>query len=133
MTSRTGNKGFSLIEVMIAVALLSLGTLMIRQGFLRSADVEGRLLRSMLADRWMDEKAWDVRESLLYRRTAEPGSDSGHFSSGNKSFDWQLETASQGKDFYSMRLAVRWLEGQGPVERVREEMFTTVNRPGTSQ
>lgn len=131
MTSKTGNKGFSLIEVMVAAALLSLGTVMIREGFLRSAELEGRLSHTMAAERWMHEKAWQARESLLYLKTAAPGSESGQFRGANKTYDWQLETQASGQEAYSLKLVVRWMEGQRPVERVRDEIFTTAKRPGT--
>src|SRR3989338_2685449 len=104
MTSKTGNKGFSLIEVMVAAALLSLGTVMIREGFLRSAELEGRLSHTMAAERWMHEKAWQTREALLYLKTAVPGNESGQFRSANKTYDWQLETQAPGQETYSLKL-----------------------------
>ena len=117
---------------MVAVAILCLGSVIIEQGFLRSAQVAGRLSNGVIADRWMDDKAWEAREALLYQTTAAPGTENGRFSVQGRDFDWQLETQGLpvGQDLYSMRLAVHWLEGQKPAERVRNEILTTVQRTG---
>ena len=121
MTSRTGNRGFTFIEVMVTVAVLSLGTVMIQGGLLRAADILNRTSNTLIARQWMDEKLWQAQETLFY--SGEGGSleaTSGNFSEYGRDFNWSLGASSTGIDLYKLKLSVTWSQGGRAVEVIKE-------------
>ena len=74
-----GVKGFSMIEVMIATVVLLLGTVMIHESFLRTADLFGRYLHTLKVRSWMDEQMWSAREAIVYSKTPAVDSRNGAF------------------------------------------------------
>ena len=105
----------------MAVAMLALGTLLIQEGFLRSAYLYGRYADTMRASVWMNERLWQAREAVLFTDTP-PEPDGGEFTAEGKSFRWALgvEALPLAKDLYALKLTVDWREGDHPISIVRE-------------
>ncbi|GEM_PF-2289262 len=111
--------GFTLIEVMLAVVFLALGTLMIQEGFLRSANLYGRYVNTMRASVWMNGRLWGAREAVLALDEA-PSSDNGELILDGVPFHWALDVREVDKDLYALRLAMEWNEGSRPLSVIRE-------------
>ena len=130
MTLRTGSNGFTLIEVMVTVAVLSLGTLIIHQGFLRSADVLVHYNSQLAAEEWADNKLWAVKESLFFTDENSAEGSNGTFEEAGRIFNWSLESNPvPGTDeLYLIRMNLSWNEGNKPVSLVKTA-YATFNKP----
>lgn len=84
-------KGFTLIEVLIAVLILSTGIILVLQAFdtsLIAVSAYRDTLRQTMLSR---EKIAEVGMSVLEQGGIEPGSSSGRFSGADHDFCWELE------------------------------------------
>ena len=121
--SRTGTNspGFSMIEVMIATAVLLLGTVMLHESYLRTADLFGRYTHTLKVRTWMDEQLWAAKESLIYSKTPSTDPQTGTFVFLAKPYNWSQSISSlSGPDLYAIRLGVNWNEGNQPVTLTKE-------------
>lgn len=120
MTLRIGNKGLTLIEVMLTVSLLSLGTVMIYQANILSLAVYGRYSHRLSLQNWAEEKIWEAKQLILESDNPETGASQGSFQHLGKNFDWKSETRltleSEDKkvSFYGILLAISWEEEGKP-------------------
>ncbi len=116
MTLSTGNKGFTLIEVMVSVVILSIGTLMIQEGMLRSVDLFNRHSNTLKAELWMDRKISEVEEDLFFAEFPALGNDAGAFTRDGRPFNWSTvsEQSPEGKNLFRVQLTVSWLEAGRP-------------------
>ena len=118
-----------MIEVMMTVALLSIGIVMIQQGFLRSAAILSRYSHTMDAQRWIDEKIWEVKEQFFYSDSSSVGDGSGNFEESGKEFHWTVATRPlEPSDLYSVSVKVDWLESGGPAQAAREIYANNVRK-----
>ena len=114
---------------MVTVAILSLGTLLIQQGLLRSSDVLNHYNSQLAIEAWADEKIWDTREALLFAAEGSQVETSGSFTESGRNFNWSIETKlNPGADqLYFVRLNARWLEGNRPIS-FGKAMVVTANK-----
>ena len=114
---RAQSAGFTLIEVMVTVVILSLGTLVIHEGLLRSADVLVHTNSQLVAEEWFSDKTWDVEESLFFSEEDSEQAASGTFTEVNRNFDWSVATTpvSGGNKLYLINLNLLWHEGNKEV------------------
>lgn len=122
--------GFTLVEVLMAVAMLALGTLLIQEGFLRSAHLYGRYTNTMRASVWMNERLWRAREAVLFSEEP-PSPDGGEFTAEGTSFKWLLgvEPLPKARRLYALKLTVDWREGSRPLSLVREIYAEQIPQP----
>lgn len=120
MTLRIGNKGLTLIEVMLTVSLLSLGTVMIYQANILSLGVYGRYSHRLGLQTWAEEKIWEAKQSILESENPEAGESSGNIQHLGGNYDWKSETEltweSEDKkiSFYAIQLTISWEEEGKP-------------------
>lgn len=116
MTSRTGTDGFTLVEVLLAVCVLSLGGLVIESALLRSAGIVGRSFDEMRLGPWMDEKLWDARRAVAYEIEPAPLNGGGDVVLEGKVYHWSVETTElpMGKDLHEIRLRAWWGDPASP-------------------
>jgi prepilin-type N-terminal cleavage/methylation domain-containing protein len=120
MIPKTGSKGFTFIEVMVTVVVLSLGTVMIQGGLLRAADILNRYSNTLIARQWIDEKIWRTQEALLYSEAGD-SANSGTFVESGREFNWSVNTSgTSGKDTYKIALSVTWSQGGLPLQVTKE-------------
>lgn len=117
MTLRIGNKkAFSLIEQMVAVAVLSLGIVLIYGAFFTSLNAFNYSSSRLDALSWMDEKIWETQNELICSGALIMGEYKGSFVKKTKNFDWKMSVnlIGQTQDSYLCRLAltVFWKEPQ---------------------
>ena len=126
---RTGNNknGFTLIEVMVTVAILSLGTLVIHEGLLHSADVLTHYNSLLTAREWSENKIWDLKEALLFSEPPQPTENSGSFESAGRSYAWSADNslASNADELYLINLDIGWREGQKPINLAQSVYATS--------
>lgn len=116
----TLKKGFTLIEVMVATAILSMGVLMVYESLMISLDAHGYCFHYLNVAPLMDEKIWDVQDKLS--RFGEPysGDTSGTWSVKGKDIAWGLKYSSIQKNIqaeyrehlYQIMLDLSWQEGR---------------------
>lgn len=115
MTLPTGVKkkqvAFTLVEVLVATAILSLATVTIVQSNMMNLNVYGRFSNRMGVQNWAEEKLWEAKEEIMTAESPEIGRRSGVYETEERSYDWSLEI-SQGESvqLYSVLLQVRWQE-----------------------
>jgi len=119
MMSRIGSKGFTLVEIMVTVAVLSFGIVMLYQAFFTCLNAFGYSLRRLDAQRWMDEKIWEMEDELIRSGTLMTGEHAGSFIDKNKNFGWKMSInlIGEAQDVYLYRLTLNvcWKEAQRDV------------------
>ncbi len=121
--SQTGDKkGFTLVEVMATVVVLSLCTLLVQEGFLQSLGMLTRYSNALKAQLWMDEAIGSAQAELLYSETPSLGTDRGTFLAETRAFQWQVSQnmAMIGKDLFEIEANVSWSEGNQPVRLTKK-------------
>jgi len=115
MTSGTGrNKGFTLIEILISIAILSLGLILVLQGLTQCLNIlrisQNNLETSLLAEEKMAEMEIAVKQDKeMFSKDT-----SGQSQSGNIEFNWhvRLSPDTQYEDLYEVLTTVNWTEGR---------------------
>lgn len=116
---RTGNRGFTLIEVMAACAILAFGVVLVYEALLKTLDASGYYADYLKAWSWMDEKIWHTQEELT-RSGAFTHEGSGEEVFNNRRFRWDLSCAPLGVDSGLFRIDLRL----GSLAGKRGEAFT---------
>lgn len=117
MTSRTGNNGFTLIEIMAATAVLALGIVFIYQAYFVSLDSYDYYANYLSIAPWAEEKIWEAQNNLI--RFADLGAiqTSGVLVNIGKRINWTLSSADIDgiKDkfkLFKIELRLSWKQGK---------------------
>lgn len=109
---KLNKKGVTLIEIMVAVAILSCGLIPIFQALFVSVNAFSASTNYSNLHAWMDEKIWDMKDEVMRGSigTAEQG---GRVTLANKEFDWSVSVnlIDADQELYRLRLLVSWKEG----------------------
>jgi len=122
MISKIGNnkKAFTLIEVMIATAVLSLTTLLIYEAFFISLDTFNYCYNYLNVFSLADEKIWQAQDDISRFGTLTNIAENGEFVDRNKNFVWNLSNSpiadAQNQKLYKIDLILSWQEGKRPVK-----------------
>ncbi|MBI4430408.1 MAG: prepilin-type N-terminal cleavage/methylation domain-containing protein [Candidatus Omnitrophica bacterium] len=133
MMSRIGNKhvsfGFSLIEIMVAVSVLSVGTVLVLESNMMSLDVFGRYLNRLEILRWANEKISETKASLIESESPSVDISSGSIKTDRRDYGWQLEIKdSDIPDLYSIHLDVSWDEASRTAHLYRDAYLLKIKR-----
>lgn len=116
MMLRIGSKGFTLIEVMVAVAVLSFGTVMLYEAFFSCLNAFSYSKSRLDLQCWMDEKIWEIEDELIRSGMLMMGEHAGSFVKKNKNFYWEMAVNSiaeaQNSHLYKLNLRISWKEPQ---------------------
>ncbi|MFH1190257.1 MAG: prepilin-type N-terminal cleavage/methylation domain-containing protein [Candidatus Omnitrophota bacterium] len=113
--SRTGyDRGFSLIEVMVAASILALGAVMIYQSFFISLDAFNHCRDYLTIVPIIDEKMWDAQDTLKRLGSTAQMPSEGKFIAGNRDYRWELtyHLIDSLQGLYKIDLVVDWREGR---------------------
>ena len=120
MMSKIGSKkkAFTLIEVMLATAVLSLGAVLIHEVFFKSLDTYNYCHNYFSMGYWLDEKIWSVQDNLRQSGPLVNVERNGRFKAGNKDFAWNLsyDLTCDTQDLYKIVLDVSWREGSRDIK-----------------
>ena len=116
MTSRIGNKrGFTLIEVMVAVTVLVVGIVFIYESFFFSMDLFGYYSDYLRVASWADEKVWNIQDDIRRYGFLAQIEKRGKVVKNNKNFYWNaacsLIDESPDMDLYKIELKLSWQIG----------------------
>lgn len=107
--------GFTLVEVMVAAAVLSLGAVLIYEAFFISLDTLNHCSNYLNAITYIDEKLWQIQDSLIRYNNLTAQDTSGTITAGDKDFNWgasyQLIDGSGRANLYKIDLVFFWNEG----------------------
>ena len=115
---RIGNKakGFTLVEIVIATAVLSLGSVLIYEAFFMCMDSFNYCSDYLNMAPWADEKIWEAQEELTFAGTLDELERTGDILRGNNKFSWflyyNLVSTSVIKDLYEISLTLSWQQGK---------------------
>ncbi len=128
MTLKTGNKGFTplkmasraagsltgftLMEVMVATVILSLGTVLIYSSFFTSLDSFNRYTNYLSVISWMDEHLWHAQDELTKLGAQAQLQSAGDFQNAGKDFKWGLNYSLIDDGLYRIDLDLYWQQGQ---------------------
>jgi prepilin-type N-terminal cleavage/methylation domain-containing protein len=123
MMSLIGNKSgskraFTLIEVMVAVAVLSFGLVLVYQAFFVVLNTFNYGANYLEVSPWMDEKIWKAQDSIMRKGLLEDNSAEGEVTLRNKKFTWSLQNSplAGANNLTSLKLEVFWKEGKRAVQ-----------------
>lgn len=112
MILRTGNKGFTLVEVMLATCVLSLGAVLIYESFFSALESYNYCADYLEAAPWMGEKIWQAQDNLRRFGAYAPADNRGEFALGNKNFKWELSYRLINPQLYQIDLTLFWQAGR---------------------
>ena len=109
--------GFTLIEVMVATAVLALGIVLIFEAFFISLDSFNYCSNYLNVATWVDEKIWQAQDALSHLGSQGFIETEGSFVNRNKNFDWNLSynLIDVQPDLYKINLVLSWKEGRRKV------------------
>jgi prepilin-type N-terminal cleavage/methylation domain-containing protein len=116
MTSRTGNnRGFTLLEVMLASVVLALGTVMIYQAYFSLLNSHAYMSEYLRLSPWMDEKLWEAQDVLAHGGGQAGIETHGGFLQGGRKFAWDLNISpiSQREGLFDIELVVAKVAEKG--------------------
>lgn len=106
------HKGFTLIEVMITVTILSFGMTAIVESFLISLDTFNYYSIYLKIKGWTDQKIWEVQDTLCATGALDVDKPlSGSFVVENKKISWRMGINLIEPDLYKLDLALNWKAG----------------------
>lgn len=106
-----GNKrGFTLIEVMVTTAILSLGTVMLYHSFFICADAVTYASNRLNAQLWAENKLGEAREALLRNQTLSCEGSEEVVSFNGRNFRWEETVSPMEDDLSAVTLTLSWKE-----------------------
>ena len=106
--------GFTLIEVLVSIAILASAVVLILQAFVRGAYVMALAKNRLRAYTFASAKMADVELALQHGREPDPD---GRFSAGREQFRWRLDRApADDPQLERVTLTVSWRQGRRAYE-----------------
>ncbi|MFC1709579.1 prepilin-type N-terminal cleavage/methylation domain-containing protein [Candidatus Omnitrophota bacterium] len=107
------NRGFTLIEIMVTVAILSFGILAIYESFFISIDAFSYYTNYLNAQGWAGEKVWEIQNKLLRLDSQMVKDNIGTFTLKNKDFNWgaTIKPIAGQSGAYRLDVLLFWKEG----------------------
>ncbi|MEK6564703.1 MAG: prepilin-type N-terminal cleavage/methylation domain-containing protein [Candidatus Omnitrophota bacterium] len=105
-------RGFTLIEVLVTTAVLSLGIVLIYRAFFTLLDSFGYYSNYLRVAAFADEKLWQAQDALSCFGPDAGAGSSGRLNIQNKDFNWRLSVSPiEAESLYRIDLAVSWRQG----------------------
>ncbi|MBU1125287.1 MAG: prepilin-type N-terminal cleavage/methylation domain-containing protein [Candidatus Omnitrophica bacterium] len=116
-------KGFTLVEVMIAAAVIALGTVLIYGAFFTTLDSFNYYSHYLQISPRLGEKLWEAQDHIRQFGPAAFLQREGEESVGGKQYSWALEFQPVlGNDLFQVDLRATWKEGARMV-KLRRTMY----------
>jgi prepilin-type N-terminal cleavage/methylation domain-containing protein len=119
--SLNAQQGFSLVEVMVATAVLAFSVVMIYQAFFISLDSFNYCSDYLDVVSWADDKIWTAQDSLSRSGALSQIETQGEFVNNNKKFIWVLSQELLGDQvsLYKINLDLLWRRGKREIKLSR--------------
>jgi prepilin-type N-terminal cleavage/methylation domain-containing protein len=133
--SATGNrKGFTFFEVMVTVAILSVGLVFVYKSLLVCVGAYVSYTNRLTVSTWMDEKVWETQQRLLEApERVKPGS-AGKVMLRNRKVSWRMSVSPvRAPRLFRLDLTCLWKEGRRTVELSRETCVLCVVEEAASR
>lgn len=118
MTSRTGRtesaRGFTLIEIMLSVAVLSFGLVVVLGSFATALDCLKRSRETMKASYLLEEKMEELVRAAKEEGGLAPGRSDGIFEGEYGGHGWAVSVNPDTDGLAVLELTVSWTEGRKP-------------------
>lgn len=111
---RTLNPGFTLLEIMVTVSILSFGIVALYPSFFMSADVVGYASDQITVGMWAQKKMWEQEDSFYRLQKAEAPVERGTFQDGQRVFSWEKTIEPIDTGLAALTLNVSWKTSGGP-------------------
>lgn len=109
-----------MIELMLTVVFVVLGSQMVQGGFLRAADMFGRYTNTLKTMVWADGQIAAAREAMV-RDELDGAGDSGVSMRSGKEIAWKRAVGSMDTpNLYSIHFSASWTEGGKPLSLDKE-------------
>ncbi len=114
-------KGFTLIEIMVAVAILAFGITAVYRSFFVSLDVLDYYSNYLFAQGWLNDKVWDLQDRLMRSEAVTTGDKVGAFMNENKDFIWRTSVNPVDENYgaYRLDLTLSWMQGNREINVYR--------------
>lgn len=121
---RLSSKGFTLVELIVTVAILAFGIVAVYEALFISVDAFGFYAHYLDTQDWIDEKIWDVQRELTESQTLKAESTSGQIVRGHKTFDWVMAVSllDDQQGLYQVDITLSWEEG-GRRKKISRETY----------
>ncbi len=122
--------GFSLIEVILSVVILSVGLIAINRTLLNSLSVLGYSKTRSEAERVASNKIWEIQSLAIHQNIKPEASESGELLAQTKTFSYNLLSApAGGMDLLrEVRLQVKWPES-GRIQGLKRAFYVLLPTP----
>lgn len=126
---RRSRRGFTLVEIMVTVVILSLGILAIYESFFISLDAFNYYVNSLNAQAWINEKIWEFQNQMVAIEFLELGDKRGSFIANDKDFHWSVyvNPIDEEYDAYRLDVSLFWQEGKRERFLYRAAYATTLD------
>jgi prepilin-type N-terminal cleavage/methylation domain-containing protein len=104
--------GFTLIEVLLSVMILSFGLIVVNQTLLRSLSHLSYSQARFQANQVMERKIFETRKKAWSEKKRPPSRDNGVLLENRTSYSFESQSVSvRGSKFlYEVRMAIHWLD-----------------------
>jgi len=123
-SKRTGlsKRGFTLVEIMVTVAILAFGIVSIYEAFFISIDTYGYYRHYLSTQDWISEKIWEVQKDLIDNQEIISNETYGQIVRDHKKFDWVMTVTllDETEGLYRVKVKLSWHEGDKLVSTARE-------------
>lgn len=112
------DNGFTLVEIMVAVAILAFGLVPIFGALFISLDTFSLYSNSLNAQIWIDERIWEIKDELMRSETLHTGGTVGRMQGSPKDLDWKMsiDLIDAEIGLYRLHLTLFWQEGERRTE-----------------
>ncbi len=113
--------GFTLVELIVTVAILSFGIVAIYEALFVSVDAFGYYTNYLNTQDWISEKISETEDGLTQSQTLEIGQTSGQITRNYKTFDWIMivDQKSEEQGLYQVNVTLSWREGSKTIKTSR--------------
>lgn len=105
--------GFTLVEVMVTVAILAFGIVAIYEALFISMNTFGFYSNYLDTQDWVNEKISETQNQLTQAQLLEPGETSGQIVRDQKTFDWSviISPVNEEQRLYKIDVTLSWKQG----------------------